>query len=180
MRYFGYFLLSIFIATTSGISLYFAKDRGYFDFLSNKSVAPDDAKIVTVDVTRILNAQRRYVGTNLSEGLDRINSLSLPGRTASDAIQHVAGEGAVVLVKQAVVISPPGVPDITDRVLEYLQLDTSVPTIAPHKRLGAGFDTDYGLDSIVDKSEQHAADIQRRMIEAVSRDNWERTDELLP
>lgn len=82
-------------------------------------------RLVTVDVVRILNAERKAL-PKLSDGGDPSLKLLQIGRQIGPTVERVA-DGAVVLVKQSVVGSD--LPDITDAVLDRLGLPRNAPTI---------------------------------------------------
>lgn len=83
-------------------------------------------KLVTVDLVRILNAERKAL-PKLSDGGDPSLELLRIGRQIRPTIRKVAGPDTVVLVKQSVVGGH--LPDITDRVLKYLGLPAKAPTV---------------------------------------------------
>lgn len=84
---------------------------------------------VVFDVVKLANAQRKVASMLL--GRDGPNSdaagllLDIQGRT-KEAVRTAAGPGTIVFVKQAVVHSD--LPDITDTVLQMLNLPRDVPT----------------------------------------------------
>lgn len=85
--------------------------------------------VVSFDVVKFTNAQRAVASAFLRPDQDFSAAnqalYQLPSRTR-DAIAEVAGEGALVVVKQAVVQGQTR--DITDDVLRVLGLPTDVPT----------------------------------------------------
>lgn len=85
--------------------------------------------VVSFDVIKYTNAQRAVASTFLKRDADIGHAnellLDLPKRTR-DAISEVAGDGTLVVVKQAVVQGQ--TMDITDQVLKKLGLPTDVPT----------------------------------------------------
>lgn len=85
--------------------------------------------VVTFDVVKYTNSQRAVASAFIKPGSDiaRANELLLnvPERTRV-AIEEIAGEGTLVMVKQAVVQGQ--FADITDDVLKKLGLPTDVPT----------------------------------------------------
>lgn len=94
------------------------------------SIAPPvSVAVVSFDVIKYANAQRAVASTFIKKDADIAAAnevlLDLPARTR-EAIQSVAGPGALVVVKQAVVQGQTA--DITDEVLKKLGLPTNVPT----------------------------------------------------
>lgn len=85
--------------------------------------------VVSFDIIKFTNAQRAVASTFLKPNADVTVPnellLNLPQRTR-EAIQEVAGPGALVVVKQAVVQGQ--TQDITDEVLKKLGLPLNVPT----------------------------------------------------
>lgn len=86
---------------------------------------PSPRPMVTVDLVRILNAERKAL-PKLSGGGDPSLKLLQIGRQIKPTVERVA-DGAVVLVKQSVVGGD--LPDITDKVLDKLGLPKNAPTI---------------------------------------------------
>lgn len=86
------------------------------------------ARIVTVDVAKLLNAQRMLAAGLLSGKDADITTIQAVGQNLGAVIEQVAGAGTLVLVKQAVVV-PAGTPDITDTVMQKLGLPTDAPTL---------------------------------------------------
>lgn len=91
--------------------------------------APVSVAVVSFDIVKYTNAQRAVASTFIKRDVDVSATnellLNLPERTRS-AINAVAGPGALVVVKQAVVQGQ--TTDITDEVLTRLGLPTNVPT----------------------------------------------------
>lgn len=85
--------------------------------------------VVSFDVIKYTNAQRAVASSFLRPGADVSAPnellLNLPERTR-EAIRAVAGPGALVVVKQAVVQGQ--TVDVTDEVLKRLGLPVNVPT----------------------------------------------------
>lgn len=84
--------------------------------------------IVVVDVSAIVNAQRAAMDADPIEGR---MTVMRAGKIAEEVIRKIAGKDAVILVKQSVVaLETSPVRDITDQVLEELQLPTAAaPTV---------------------------------------------------
>lgn len=82
-------------------------------------------RVVTVDVARIFESQRRTLLSDPREGHLRITRA---GKLVEEEIRRAAGPQAVVLVKQAVVATADPLDDITDDVLVALGLPTDVQT----------------------------------------------------
>ncbi len=78
-----------------------------------------DVGLVTLDPVRVVNAQRKLLGTKMAQGdeADAVLLARRAGKALDEAIAAEAG-GRVVIVRQAVVRGP--VEDITDAVLEEL------------------------------------------------------------
>lgn len=94
------------------------------------AVAPAvSVSVVSFDIVKFTNAQRAVASTFLKPNADvsvpNELLLNLPERTRA-AIREVAGPGALVVVKQAVVQGQ--TVDITDQVLSKLGLPLNVPT----------------------------------------------------
>lgn len=85
--------------------------------------------VVTFDVIRYTNAQRAVASTFLKQDADHASAnellANLSERTRS-TIQSIAGQGTLVVLKQAVVQGQTR--DITEEVLTELGLPTDVPT----------------------------------------------------
>lgn len=96
-------------------------------------------RVVTFDVFRYLNAQRAVASTFLRPGGDQFSASQLladmPTKT-KQAIAAVAGPGALVVIKQAVVQGE--TEDITTAVLRKLGLPTNVPSVLPGIGLSSG------------------------------------------
>lgn len=98
------------------------------------SATPRGASIsvAVFDVVKFANAQRAVASQFIGKKADMAEAgtllLSLSKKTTA-AIEKVAGEGTLVLVKQGVVAG--GQTDITDQVLQELGLPTDVPTADP-------------------------------------------------
>lgn len=88
-----------------------------------------EASVVSFDVVKYTNAQRAVASTFLKRDGDVAGAnellLNLPER-ARKTISEVAGDGTLVVVKQAVIEGTTR--DITDEVLTRLGLPTEVPT----------------------------------------------------
>ncbi len=86
--------------------------------------------MVTVDVVRIVNAQRKMMSSTLIQSNEEsVRTVAYAGRNATQVIQDVAGPNTIVLVKQSVVTSTADIQDITDAVLKRLGLDTDMSSI---------------------------------------------------
>lgn len=89
------------------------------------------SRLVTFDATKFVNAQRlaasAFIG-NSQEAVDRAVLLTEVSKKTEEVLLRVAGEGAVILVRQGVVGS--SLPDITDDVLRELGLPADVPTVS--------------------------------------------------
>ena len=84
--------------------------------------------VVVFDPVRFVNAQRAAASI-LAVNPNADMSLTLTQvAKQSEAVILEEAHGAVVLVKQAVVV-PSGIPDITEAVLERFGLPTAVPTV---------------------------------------------------
>lgn len=85
--------------------------------------------IVVFDPVKLANAERavasQFLNKNADVGQTGVLLAKVRAETES-AIREVAGGGALILVKQAVVLNQ--YPDITDKVLTKLGLPTDVPT----------------------------------------------------
>lgn len=93
-------------------------------------------RIVTLDAVKLVNAERAAVSGMLGKGTpheDIALRMLRIGHEVRKTIRREAGQGTIVLVKQAVVAGD--LPDITDRVLELLGLPTKVPTVDVAKYL---------------------------------------------
>jgi len=90
------------------------------------------ARVVTFDIVKYTNAQRavaaQFIGRDDSDSANLL--LDVSKRTRQE-IEKVAGKGAIVLVKQAIVQGDTD--DITDVVLKDLGLPTDVPSQDPSK-----------------------------------------------
>jgi len=90
---------------------------------------PVTVEVVSFDVIKYTNAQRAVASAFLSKNADVSGTnellLNVPERTR-DAIREVAGDGTLVMLKQAVVQGQTR--DITDDVLKKLGLPVNVPT----------------------------------------------------
>jgi hypothetical protein len=85
--------------------------------------------IVVFDPVKFANAQRAAASIlAVSPSADLQLTLTQVAKNAEPVIREEA-HGAVVLVKQAVV-TPEGMPDITDAVLRHFGLPTTVPTVS--------------------------------------------------
>lgn len=79
-------------------------------------------KLVTVDISRVINAERASVANILKGGVPAIQPRGF-ARQLKAALARVAGPKAVILVRQAVAIpAVAGIPDITKAVLNRLGL----------------------------------------------------------
>lgn len=170
-------LVSALVVGIAAVCAKYISDRFDIDFFGGES---HSASIVTIDVARILNAQRRFVGADLEKSLDRISYLRRPGKTTWDVIKKVAGPDTIVLVKQSVVVAPGFVPDITDKVLDEMGLDKKVPTIDPIGQLDAGGDTDIGVSNVPASSSAAQERLRRLMHDSMQQDYQEANDALLP
>ena len=84
--------------------------------------------IVVFDPVKFLNAQRAAASIlAVSPSADLTLTMTQVAKQSEAVIKEEA-HGAVVLVKQSVVV-PDGLPDITDTVLKRFGLSTSVPTV---------------------------------------------------
>lgn len=86
--------------------------------------------IVTFDALKFANAQRAAASI-LAANKDSDLSLSLTkvARQAEDVIREEAN-GAMVILRQAVVVPDDSIPDITDAVLARFGLSSEVPTVS--------------------------------------------------
>jgi hypothetical protein len=85
--------------------------------------------IVVFDPVKFTNAQRAAASIlAVSPSADLALTMTQVAKNADPVIREEA-HGALVLVKQAVV-TPEGLPDITDAVLKHFGLPTSVPTVS--------------------------------------------------
>lgn len=85
--------------------------------------------IVVFDPVRFVNAQRATASIlAMNPNADLSLTLTQVAKQ-SEAVIREEARGAVVLVKQAVVV-PEDIPDITDAVLERFGLPTTVPTVS--------------------------------------------------
>lgn len=111
-------------AVLASVALVFAIPR-----LVPAIAPPVSVTVVSFDVIKYINAQRAVASTFIKKDADIAAAnevlLDLPARTR-EAIQSVAGRGALVVVKQAVVQGQ--TTDITDEVLRKLGLPVNVPT----------------------------------------------------
>lgn len=82
-------------------------------------------KIVTFDVIKLVNAQRKIAGGVMINDTDSFVLLNRVGKTTEQIIRSIAGEGTVVIIKAAMINSD--IPDITDEVLISLGLPTDAP-----------------------------------------------------
>ncbi|QHS09091.1 hypothetical protein [Sinimarinibacterium sp. NLF-5-8] len=83
-------------------------------------------QIVSVDVMKILNAQRAAV-PGILQGEDNTIAILRVGKQIMPVIREVAGQRTLVVIAQALV--DPDVPDITGRVLRRLGLPDDAPTL---------------------------------------------------
>ncbi len=105
------------------------------------------AEFVTVDAVEITNAERAVASSLFNHNTnggnqDAILSLNNFGKKVTEKIKQVAN-GRTVLVKQAVVLG--SLPDITDEVLDRLNLPKGSPTIDIGKQLEMAPTTSYQL-----------------------------------
>lgn len=123
--------------------------------------AQTGVRFVTVDVVKIVNAQRALISQNISGDNEQVvRTTVFAGRNAENVMRQVAGPNAVILVKQGVVTSTINVEDITDRVIEELGLDPNVKTsniLNPAYQLKG---TDYANSDISDLLER---DLNRKL-----------------
>lgn len=96
-------------------------------------------RIVTLDVVRLVNAERAAVSSMVGKSADSQQDSALAllhlGKAVKPAIRAAAGAGTIVLVKQAVISGT--LPDITDQVLTALNLPLHAPTVNVAKYLGS-------------------------------------------
>lgn len=116
-------LLTAIIALAVVICLALGGLVTYREFGSPQS-AP---RMVTVDLVRILNAERKALPKLSSDGDPSLKLLQI-GRQIRPTIRQLAGKDTVVLVKQSVVGGD--LPDITDAVLDSLGLPKNAPTVS--------------------------------------------------
>ncbi|MDN5874724.1 MAG: hypothetical protein L0H29_10135 [Sinobacteraceae bacterium] len=100
----------------------------------NGGMTSGGKRIVTVDLVRVMNAERATLPSLLGSG-GGVKPLSLlrVGHELMPTIEKMAGPDTVVLVKQAVVGGQ--LPDITTAVLKKLGLPEHAPTIDLSKML---------------------------------------------
>lgn len=92
--------------------------------------------IVLFDPVKFSNAQRAAVSIlQNKQDPDLALTMTQVAKHAEAVIREEAG-GAIVLVKQTVVV-PDGIPDITDQVLRRFGLSTTVPTVTVRPGEGA-------------------------------------------
>ncbi len=90
----------------------------------------DAQRVVTFDISRLTNAQRAIAaGLIQGDDPDVVVTLARIGKEVEGAIVDIAGPGALVVVKQAIISGQ--AEDITDAVLARLGLPTDVPTLDP-------------------------------------------------
>ncbi|MHB1666125.1 TrbI F-type domain-containing protein [Thiomonas sp.] len=120
-------------------------------------------KIVTFDVTKLINAERAVAGGLLGKTKNENASIVL-ARVSSlvrRTITQEAGPGTIVLVKQGVVSK--NVPDITDSVLAQLGLPAKATTATPMR---------YATQiAPTDMSYSYAGQAQQRQIQQT----WQKT-----
>jgi hypothetical protein len=108
--------------------------------------ATTSRRIVTVDLVRILNSERKALPQLAKQsGGDPTLAILRIGRAIEPTVKEVAGPGTVVLVKQAVVDA--NLPDITDAVLGKLGLPLHAPTINLTRGLLPAPTTDASMNS---------------------------------
>ncbi|GBG14414.1 glucose-6-phosphate isomerase [Novimethylophilus kurashikiensis] len=128
--------------------------------------------IVVFDPVRFVNAQRAAASILASNPSADMTLTLTQVAKQSEAVIREEAHGAVVLVKQAVVV-PDDVPDITDAVLERFGLPTSVPTVStqPSKiMLENVAPTDSSL-SVGKLREDYRLELQQRSQQLLADDN---------
>lgn len=133
------------------------------------------SNIVVVDVSAIVNAQRAAMAMDPTEG--RMLTMRA-GKIAEEVIRQIAGPDAVILVKQSVVaLDTTHVRDITQDVLEALQLPTDAPPTMKIPPVASHLYTEQG-------QQQLARDNQRREEEEAQNKAYleekQRKDSLIP
>ena len=97
--------------------------------------------LVVLDAVKLVNAERAALPMlSKQSGSDAAIALMDIGKRMQPAIEKAAGPGAVVVVKQAVVLGD--LPDITDQVIKELNLPTNAPTVDLSKYLETAPTTD--------------------------------------
>ena len=117
------------LGVAAGLSLFMACLSFGGGVLYQRYLGGGGLKVVTIDVIKVNNAQRKVLGDARAKG-QRGRQLELlsVSRTLDKAVREIAG-GKTVLVRQAIV---GGVyPDITDEVLRRIGLPTDVSSDAP-------------------------------------------------
>lgn len=148
-----------------------------------QSGGASSGRIVVVDITRIVNAQRMLISSDLNSETPGEGAMlaNRAGQLTEQTILEVAGEGAVVLIKQAVVGAETMGMDITDEVLERLALPADARGIGEsavdqyHMR-----GTEYSGSRLYRELEEKDKARARAAMEYMERDRAEQAGSILP
>lgn len=128
--------------------------------------------IVVFDPVRFLNAQRAAASIMAVNPTPDLALTMTQVAKQSEAVIKDEAHGAIVLIKQSVVI-PDDVPDITDAVLQRFGLPTSVPTVSTRPSqftLEGVAPTDSSL-SVGKLREDYRLELQHRSQQLLSEDS---------
>ncbi|AOV18789.1 hypothetical protein BJI67_16245 (plasmid) [Acidihalobacter aeolianus] len=134
---------------------------------ANYDISNQHVKVVTVDMSRIINAERASVAQILSGGTPAVQPNGFPSQL-KDTLAKVAGPNTIILVRQAVAIPHvAGIPDITAAVLKQLGLPATLahlptPMQKVNEQLGStGFSYSQYFKEQSKKEEQTAISIMK-------------------
>lgn len=134
--------------------------------------------MVTIDVIKVMNAQRRIAEGIAQNNLDNTVLIANLGKYTQRAIREVAGDGTIVLVKQAVVDS--NIPDITDDVLQMLDLETDVPGLDIDTMMEKGPVTSFSKSPEYQSGEEAIIRYSENYFKSRQKQSEEKTQDLLP
>jgi len=138
-------ILKTVIGTLAAVAL----SVGAWEFgpkIKNSMLSEDaiQSNIVVLDPVKLANAQRAVASGLLGDEVD-VSALKLRNMSEDidNVVREIAGDDAIILVKQAVMYG--NLPDITNDVLVALRLPLNTPTVDPTNYLDEVAPTDLGL-----------------------------------